>query len=357
MSAVLETLVASRPSIEIDGQPADWPEAALTQLVATESDNGLASLEVTLANWGVGDRGAGLLFDNDTRVALGRRIVIAFGRADVQRVVFDGRVHALEATFSTDGPPGLVILAEDRLADLRLVRRTRVYENAKASEVCAAIAQANSLRYTGPAFGETGNWLQLGETDLALLRRVARPHGLVVCTSGDELKLERGADASGTPIALEMHADLVALRVLADVAHQRSSVRVRGFNAGAGEAFDVNIDRPGSFPGKGRSGPQWLRDAIGERTDVMSHHAARNEAEARLLAQAALDARCVRFVRAHGIALGRPDLRVGAELELSGIGRFANTYTLAHCEHRFDLRRGYVTQFEAGCAWLAEGDR
>ncbi|PZO43948.1 MAG: hypothetical protein DCF15_22350, partial [Phormidesmis priestleyi] len=55
----------------------------------------------------------------------------------------------------------------------------------------------------------------------------------------------------------------------------------------------------------------------------------------------------------YGTAEGNPSLRVGTYTKLSGLGdRFSNTYYIVRTCHRFDVQRGYETDFEAECAYL-----
>jgi hypothetical protein len=43
-------------------------------------------------------------------------------------------------------------------------------------------------------------------------------------------------------------------------------------------------------------------------------------------------------------------------VNLSGLGgRFDNSYYVTGARHRYDLRRGYETEFEAECPFLGRG--
>ena len=73
----------------------------------------------------------------------------------------------------------------------------------------------------------------------------------------------------------------------------------------------------------------------------------------RVRADALFDSRARRFVRVEGTAEGNPALRVGTHLDLRGLSpRFDNTYYVTSACHRFDVQRGYETDFEAECACL-----
>jgi phage protein D len=106
-------------------------------------------------------------------------------------------------------------------------------------------------------------------------------------------------------------------------------------------------------PGSGREGKAVLEEALESRAEHIGHMAVGTDAEAQALAEAAFDLRARRFVRAEGTAEGNPQLRVGANLTLTGISpQFDNTYYVVRACHLYDLRQGYRTEFSAECAYL-----
>jgi phage protein D len=75
---------------------------------------------------------------------------------------------------------------------------------------------------------------------------------------------------------------------------------------------------------------------------------------ARALADATFGRRARRLVVVEGTVEGNPALRVGTHLNLRGLSaRFENTYYVVSTCHRYDKERGYETDFEAECAYLA----
>jgi uncharacterized protein len=205
------------------------------------------------------------------------------------------------------------------------------------------------------SFGATTDWLQLGETDLGFLRRLCAQHGRRLRLDDRTLDVEDGLQASsGTqPLRLDSRADLHDARVLADLAHQCTAVSVTGFDIGSGQVINETASQPSAMPGSGRSGPQLLRQAFGDRTEPLHHRPGWTPAEARALAQQALDDRARRFLRLRAVALGQPSLRCGLELDISGLGpRFSGHYVVARVEHRFDRALGFRSEFEAFGAFL-----
>ena len=59
-----------------------------------------------------------------------------------------------------------------------------------------------------------------------------------------------------------------------------------------------------------------------------------------------------RFLCIEATAEGNPALRIGANVTLVGLGsRFDNIYYVTRATHRWDVTRGYETDFEAECAF------
>jgi uncharacterized protein len=329
--------------------------------VATETDTGLASLELELLNWRAesDDGTAGYAFEDESDLRLGTEIEVLSTVDDdaASRSLFKGRVMALEAVFSDSAAPRLVVLAEDRCAALRLARRSERFEACSAGEVVRRMATRHGLTAEIDSdFGPTLDWLQLGETDLAFLRRLCSLHGKRLRLAGQRLVVEDGTQASEgeLPLGLSLRADLHSVRALADLAHQRTSVRVTGFDLRSGEAFDETASQASPLPGAGRSGPEILQQALGEQVEPLSHHAGWSAAEARALAQQALDDRARRFVRLRATAIRHPArLRCGLAVDLTQLGpRFSQRYIVSRVEHRFDLALGLRAEFEAYGAHL-----
>ena len=75
--------------------------------------------------------------------------------------------------------------------------------------------------------------------------------------------------------------------------------------------------------------------------------------EAQAVAEAALDQRARRFVRAEGTAEGNANLRVGCNVRIAGVSpQYDNSYYVVRACHVFDMQQGYRTDFHAECAFL-----
>jgi phage protein D len=154
-------------------------------------------------------------------------------------------------------------------------------------------------------------------------------------------------------VPLTLTEDLRHVAVSADLAHQTTAVTVAGWDPLAGRRVSATSTGAALGPGAGRSGAELLFGALGERSEHLGHVAVTTDAEARQVADAAFDRRARSFVTARGTAEGNPEIRVGTHLELAGISpRFDNTYYVTSACHRWDVDRGYETDFEAECAAL-----
>lgn len=357
-----DLIIAARPRIKLGNADTTWPESAVLQVSVRETDEGVATLELDLLNWRAerDDQAAGFAFEDEAELRLGAEIeVLTSLDSDTSVSVFKGTVSALEALFSDAEPPRLLVLAEDKTAALRLKRRSVRYEAMTASDVLRQIAADHALNVQiDRDFGASMDWLQLGETDLAFVRRLCTTHGKRIRLDANTWRVEDGAQVGdGAPtLTLDVRGDLINTRVLADLAHQCTSVRITGFDLLNGESIDETATSISTLPTSasgGRSGPALLQQTLGERQEPLSHRAGWSAQEARAMAQQALDDRARRFMRLRSTALLKPHLRCGVLLDLTSAGpRFSQRFVVSKVEHRFDAALGFRTDFEAFGAYF-----
>jgi hypothetical protein len=153
-------------------------------------------------------------------------------------------------------------------------------------------------------------------------------------------------------VTLALGSQLRAIRVCADLAHQRETLVLSGFDLVAGQAEEVTAAETGLGPGAGQTGPAMLADAFPGTLERMPSTAFADRSEAQAVADAMQARRMRRFVVADGAATGNSAIRVGTKLVLERLGpRFSNTYYATRVVHGFDQVRGYVTEFSAECAF------
>lgn len=344
---------ASRPTIKIDGtEQRELSEGLLQSLLIEETTLGLFRCEARLANWGTpadADRADFLLFDGRI-VDFGKEIAIELGPPGSVRRVFQGRISALEAQFPKERPPELTVLAEDRFQDLRMERRTRTFEDSTDSDAMNEIISQHGLTAEIDVDGPTHRVLtQVNQSDLAFLRERAAAVDAELWLEERTLHIQARARRAAGDVTLTYGAELLEFSVMADLAHQRSAVKVSGWDVAGKEAIDVEAGESAvssELDGR-RSGGAALGRALAERTERVGLATPLSQQEAQALADARYCRRARRFLTGVGVADGNPAIQVGGAVDLRGLGTlFDGKYYVTTVRHTYDLINGYRTTFE-----------
>ena len=349
-------IFSARPTLRIAGQPDERAGTLLTAMKMEECEGGMSTLELHITNWAATGGGrAELAFDGSSALKLGAELGVYTGDEATPREIFKGKVSALEMVCNYGQPPELVVLAEDALSAARRGRRSKVYADMSPAGVVNAIA--GNLGLTPSVSGltsPTGTWAQLNETDLSFLRRLLARFDADLQVVGTDLQVSPRQDVSRGVIDLTLYGQLARVRISADLADQVTASTVAGWNAKDGSAVKGEASRiANAGPGQGKSGVDWANEVFGTRSEHLSTPAVATSDEARAVAEAALDQRARRFVRAEGTAEGNAQLRVGSSVRLAGISpQYDNTYYVIRACHLFDMKQGYRTEFSAQCAYL-----
>ena len=350
-SSTQRTYYASQPSIKIDGRDQrGLSEGLLLSLLIEETTLGLFRCELRFANWGPrGDQVDFLLFDGQT-VDFGKEIEIELGPPGSARRVFKGRISGLEAQFPKDRPPELTVLAEDRFQDMRMERRTRTFEDSSDSDAMNEIISQHGLTADIDVDGPNHRVLtQVNQSDLAFLRERAAAVDAELWIDDRTVHVQARTRRDAGSVTLTYGAELLEFTVLADLAHQRSKLKVSGWDVAGKEAVDVEAGESavtGELQSQ-RSGGSVLDRALAERTERVGLATPLSQAEAQALADAGYRRRARRFVTGAGVSDGNPAIQVGSALELRGIGPlFEGNYYVTLVRHTHDTRYGYRTTFE-----------
>lgn len=346
------TYFAARPSIRIDGQiQPTFGDELLQSLLVEETTAGLFRCEARFENWGPTGNGQGLLLFDGSVLHFGKVFAVEFGPSGDSNAVFAGRISGIEAHYPAARPPELTILAEDRFQDLRLTRRTRSFENVSDSDVIRTIAGDHGLTPQIDVDGPTYRVLaQVNQSDLAFLRERAAAIDAELWVDGNTLYAQLRSRRSAGTTKFTYGRNLLEFSVLADLADQRSSVRVSGWDVGGKEAIDEEADEAAISPELhgGMSGGAVLDRALAKHVERIVSAVPLSKDEARRMAQARYRERARRFVRGSGVVDGNVHIRVGATVELDGLGPwFDGSYYVTAARHTFDLRHGFRTAFEA----------
>lgn len=345
---------SARPTVQIDQQSYAKLSELLIGMDVTEQEGGLSTLQLRLSNV-ASDPGGGaaFAFEDGAIVTLGKSIAVYAGPVPSPMEIFRGTITGLEAEFREEGPPELLILAEDAAQQARMARRTKTYDDLSVADLAQTVADRLGLQPVVTGLSDhLGTWVQFNESDLAFLRRVLERYDGDVQVVGSELHVSPRQDVQRGTVELRMYGQLRSVRVLADLAHQVTKATVAGWDVAQGSRLTAESTGAHRGPGAGTTGSEVLGQASIDRIEHIGHLTVRTQDEAQAVADSAFDQRARRFVCLEGTAEGNPEIRVGTHVAVTGIGpRFSNTYYVTRASHRFDLEVGYRTQFEAECAY------
>jgi head-tail adaptor len=346
-AATAGRLRAARPVLRVAGRDEPGLSGGLLELVVEEEAQGLYRCEARFGNWGAVGGAIGFLYFDRRLLDFGKGFQVLL-EADP---IFEGRIGALEGRFGDATPPELVVLAEDRLQDLRMTRRSASYQDQSDADVIQAVARRHGLTAQVDVDGGSHALLaQVNQTDLAFLRERCRAIDAELWVEGTTLHAQARARRGATPIRLGMGNELRELTVLADLAGQRTGLSVTGWDVAAKAAVRHQATEAAIAAelGGAESGASVLASALGDREETLVHGLPFDEREARVRAESTFRMMARRFVVARGVAQPDARLRVGAFVDLQGLGPlFTGRYYLSAVRHLFDAQGGMRTEFTA----------
>jgi phage protein D len=337
----------ARPTIVVNGEDKAFLAAGLLGLLVHETVAGLYRCEALFGNWGNKDGHVDFLYFGRDLLDFGKPFAVKVG----DTTIFEGRVTGIEANFPEGRPAEIAVLAEDRFQDLRMTRRTRTFADISDSDVIRTVANDHGLTPQIDVSGPTHKVLaQVNQSDLAFLRDRARAVDAELWMEGTTLHAKSRASRGGTPVRMAFGRELREFSALSDLANQRSSVTVGGWDVSAKQGLSVEASDSAinAEVGNDESGASILKSALGERKEAVVHGVPVDRQEAQARAEACFRSIARRFVTGRGTAEPNGDLRVGSIAELDGLGPLFNgKYYLAEVRHVFDGARGMRTEFMA----------
>ena len=337
--------VASQPTISVGGQEKPDLSTQLLELIVREDTLGLYRCEAEFGNWGAVGGRVGFRYFDRSLLDFGKTFTIKLGT----QVLFDGRVMGLRAGFPEGAPPRIVVLADDKLQDLRMTRRTRTFADVSDGDVMQTIASDHSLTGDISVSGPTHKVLaQVNQSDLAFLRERAAAVDAEVWVDGTTLHAKSRSSRDSSSVQLTWQNQLREFAVTADLAAQRTAVIVSGWDVSGKQAIksEATSSAITSEVGSHTSGVSILA-GIAARKENLAHPMPVTAREGQAAADAFFRMSARRFVTGRGVAEASVGLRVGKQVELKGLGPlFSGKYTVTAVRHRFDTAHGIRSEFE-----------
>ncbi len=232
-----------------------------------------------------------------------------------------------------------------------MTRRTRNFNDASDSDVFRQIASDHGLsprvNVNGPKYRVLA---QINQSDLAFVRERARVIDAEVWMDGNTLHAKSRANRQRSPVTLTRNDELREFSVIADLAHQRTSISVNGWDiAGkSGLQYEAGPSVISSELNGDISGVSILQSTLGPRKEALAHTVPLNSSEAQAVAEAYFKMTARRFVVGRGLAKPNPSLRAGAQVDIQNVGPlFTGKYYLTEVRHLFDATLGLRTEFIA----------
>ncbi|HEU5133021.1 MAG TPA: contractile injection system protein, VgrG/Pvc8 family [Pyrinomonadaceae bacterium] len=340
-------LKESRPTIVVDNEINGPLGGGLLTLMILENTNGLYRCEAKFGNWGEKNSTTDFLYFDRRVLDFGKDFEIKLGSDSI----FKGKIMGLEGNFPEGQSAEISVLAEDRFQDLRMTRRTRTFADVSDADVIKQIATDHGLTPEVNVPGPTYKVLaQVNQSDLAFIRDRARSIDAEIWMSDKTLHAKAHTGRNGDKLQMTYGNQLREFNVLADLAMQRTSVAVNGWNISnkAAMQFEATDSAISSELNGDTSGVSILQSALGERKEALAHTVPLNDQEAQHEAEAFFRMSARRFVVGNGVAETNKSLRAGTQLDLQGLGPLFNgKYYVAEVKHLFDSTKGLRTEFRS----------
>lgn len=292
------------------------------------------------------DERSSTAWTDDPRLALGATVELRMGYGDDLESLIIGDITALEPTFSTGGPPTLVVRGYDRRHRLNGVRRRKVFPKVKDSAVAAQLCEGLMSIESTDSSVVNEHLFQADQTDLEFLTQRAHRIGYELVMKGTTLQFRPIANRAPAVATLTLHDDLLEFRPrmsLEKVTELRAvswdPKQKKSLSASASAESNPGMD--GKQPGSRKAAA-----VFGHATETLVRTPMASQAEANQLVVGHFNTAALKFVTGDGIARGRTDVRAGRVIRLEGLGDlFSGSYYVRSAVHRYSARAGYLTDF------------
>ncbi len=279
--------------------------------------------------------------------AEGNEVEIGVGYANGAETTLLGEITAMQVSFPSSGDSTLTVSGLDLSHRLMRGEKRRTFKEMKDSEIVDQIATEAQLSADADDTGEKLAYVvQENLSDYDFLKNRAKRLGYHVWVAENDLcfKAER---EEAEPLVLVWKKSLVDFSPRITLANQVSEVEVRGWDPVSKKEFIGKATWDGiDDSGLSERAVDMIK-AGGSTKSVRVDRAIHSQAQADEMAAAILKNITDTLITASGNCIGMPEMRVGASLELQGLGeRFNGDYEVIATPHTLS-DGGYRTSFEA----------
>lgn len=290
-------------------------------------------------------------FVDEPAIGEGKEVEIRVGYADQEQSLCIGKVTSLDVDLD-EQMPVLIARGYDLSFALHRDVKSRSFVKQTDSDIAKTIAgESGGLTANVDATSEVHPYLlQHAQTNYDFLLDRAQRIGYELRVVGKELRFRKPAP-EGSPVELTWGVNLKRFYPRLSVAEQVDEVQVRSWDVTNKQTIIGTATSAQTAPkiGEGREAKVVANGVWGSAKQVVPDAPVATEQEATTLAQAMLDGLTSSFIQATGECNGDPKLRVGATVDVKGIGkRFGGTYYLTAVRHTIGKTAGHQVSFTAG---------
>lgn len=348
--------------IKVEGKALDQvTHGDVLSLKVTMEIGKMTSADIQLNNWD--DRKVSFKYSDQAGIFVGDRVEVQLGYADRLVTVLQGRINSLAPEFGEKGASILKIGVLDHMQLLKDRKpkdgEKRQFCQATDGEIALEIANRNTLKHDIDPGGIVHEQVDQNKMDdaeflLERARRIDYECFVYIDETSCEATLRFGAPRdkrAGSRMREHKFAwgeSLISFMPTLTMSNQVARVTVRGWNEDTKEVVEYTAGPKDIEGADGKTGAEEAEKAVEGKQEIVIGAGVRNKDEVKKLAIARINERAYEYIKGKGSIIGLPDLRLGDNVTLSGLGnRFSGTYYVTNVEHTLDATKGYLTSFNA----------
>lgn len=283
-------------------------------------------------------------------LTFGTSVEIAMGYRDHERlpVLLTGMISEISTNFNESGSPELTVSGYDHSFPMMLGKRSQSWSKRKDSDVVAALANEHNLETDIETTKEERPQIEQNqESDLEFLKKLAtRNHYEFYVDPKKRLRFGTPRDRGTGVVQLNYGQGLLSFKPEANLAAQITEVHVYGWNKERKEAYvgKAVAGEESGRTGKGTSGGELVRKAIGKPAILELRQPVFSAAEAKRRAEAVLNDHAKKYLTGDAECIGLPTLLPDRNVTFGNLGeKFSRTYYIQQTVHKVDTS-GYRTR-------------